>query len=98
MLLELIDYKNRRVAIFKKNLVELAEWEIKHAQVIDLFFFTNIKYQILMEPNEIFFLVRTTNNFVFDIFSSTSGKSTALWVEKLKIIEIKTLSSINEIK
>ncbi|XP_065226516.1 sorting nexin-6 isoform X2 [Planococcus citri] len=29
---ELIDYKNRRVEMFRKNLVDLAEWEIKHAQ------------------------------------------------------------------
>lgn len=31
--LELIDFKARRVSTFKKNLVELAELEIKHAEV-----------------------------------------------------------------
>lgn len=31
--LELIDFKARRVSTFNKNLLELAEWEIKHAQV-----------------------------------------------------------------
>lgn len=30
---ELIDFKARRVSTFNKNLLELAEWEIKHAQV-----------------------------------------------------------------
>lgn len=30
---ELTDYKTRRVAAFKKNLVELAELEVKHAKV-----------------------------------------------------------------
>ncbi|XP_050439174.1 sorting nexin-6 isoform X1 [Adelges cooleyi] len=29
---ELIDFKARRVSTFNKNLLELAEWEIKHAQ------------------------------------------------------------------
>lgn len=29
---ELIDFKNRRVIAFRKNLIDLAEWEIKHAQ------------------------------------------------------------------
>lgn len=32
-ILELIDFKARRVSTFNKNLLELAEWEIKHAQV-----------------------------------------------------------------
>lgn len=31
---ELIDFKTRRVAAFRKNLVELAELELKHAKVI----------------------------------------------------------------
>lgn len=31
--LELIDFKTRRVAAFRKNLVELAELELKHAKV-----------------------------------------------------------------
>lgn len=30
---ELVDFKSRRVADFRKNLVDLAELEIKHAQV-----------------------------------------------------------------
>jgi hypothetical protein len=30
---ELIDFKTRRVAAFRKNLVELAELELKHAKV-----------------------------------------------------------------
>lgn len=33
IILELIDFKARRVSTFNKNLLELAEWEIKHAQV-----------------------------------------------------------------
>lgn len=32
--LELTDFKGRRVAGFKKNLTELAELEVKHAKVI----------------------------------------------------------------
>lgn len=32
-ILELIDFKTRRVAAFKKNLADLAELEIKHAKV-----------------------------------------------------------------
>uniref|UniRef100_A0A8C8IRM9 Sorting nexin n=1 Tax=Oncorhynchus tshawytscha TaxID=74940 RepID=A0A8C8IRM9_ONCTS len=35
---ELIDFKTRRVAAFRKNLVELAELELKHAKVI--FYYT----------------------------------------------------------
>lgn len=31
---ELIDFKTRRVAAFRKNLVELAELELKHAKVV----------------------------------------------------------------
>lgn len=31
---ELIDFKTRRVAAFRKNLVELAELELKHAKVL----------------------------------------------------------------
>lgn len=31
--LELIDFKTRRVSAFRKNLVELAELELKHAKV-----------------------------------------------------------------
>nr|CAG4640837.1 EOG090X05NC [Eulimnadia texana] len=34
---ELVDFKTRRVAAFKKNLVELCELEIKHAKVCDKF-------------------------------------------------------------
>jgi len=30
---ELLDFKTRRVAAFKKNLIELTELEIKHAKV-----------------------------------------------------------------
>lgn len=30
---ELVDFKTRRVAAFRKNLVELAELELKHAKV-----------------------------------------------------------------
>lgn len=30
---ELIDFKARRIAAFRKNLVDLAELEIKHAKV-----------------------------------------------------------------
>jgi len=30
---ELVDFKKRRVAAFRKNLIELAELEIKHAKV-----------------------------------------------------------------
>lgn len=33
IVIELIDFKARRVSTFNKNLLELAEWEIKHAQV-----------------------------------------------------------------
>lgn len=33
IIIELIDFKARRVSTFNKNLLELAEWEIKHAQV-----------------------------------------------------------------
>lgn len=33
---ELIDFKTRRVAAFRKNLVELAELELKHAKVASL--------------------------------------------------------------
>lgn len=33
---ELIDFKTRRVAAFRKNLVELAELELKHAKVVSL--------------------------------------------------------------
>lgn len=33
LLLELTDFKTRRIAAFKKNLVELTELEIKHAKV-----------------------------------------------------------------
>lgn len=33
---ELIDFKTRRVAAFRKNLVELAELELKHAKVLSL--------------------------------------------------------------
>ena len=33
---ELIDFKTRRVAAFRKNLVELAELELKHAKVVPL--------------------------------------------------------------
>lgn len=33
-LAELIDFKTRRVAAFRKNLVELAELELKHAKVV----------------------------------------------------------------
>lgn len=33
MKVELIDFKTRRVAAFRKNLVELAELELKHAKV-----------------------------------------------------------------
>uniref|UniRef100_A0A8C9FLS8 Sorting nexin 6 n=1 Tax=Pavo cristatus TaxID=9049 RepID=A0A8C9FLS8_PAVCR len=36
---ELIDFKTRRVAAFRKNLVELAELELKHAKVIMVLFF-----------------------------------------------------------
>lgn len=36
-LLELLDFKTRRVAAFKKNLIELTELEIKHAKVSDFF-------------------------------------------------------------
>uniref|UniRef100_A0A8C5X0Z2 Sorting nexin 6 n=1 Tax=Malurus cyaneus samueli TaxID=2593467 RepID=A0A8C5X0Z2_9PASS len=35
---ELIDFKTRRVAAFRKNLVELAELELKHAKVIVILF------------------------------------------------------------
>ncbi|NXN38993.1 SNX6 protein, partial [Rhinoptilus africanus] len=35
---ELIDFKTRRVAAFRKNLVELAELELKHAKVILVLF------------------------------------------------------------
>lgn len=31
---ELVDFKTRRVAAFRKNLVELAELELKHAKVL----------------------------------------------------------------
>uniref|UniRef100_A0A670I3L3 Sorting nexin 6 n=1 Tax=Podarcis muralis TaxID=64176 RepID=A0A670I3L3_PODMU len=34
---ELIDFKTRRVAAFRKNLVELAELELKHAKVVIFF-------------------------------------------------------------
>jgi len=37
IILELIDFKARRVSTFNKNLLELAEWEIKHAQVTTYF-------------------------------------------------------------
>lgn len=30
---ELTDFKTRRVAAFKKNLIDLTEFEIKHAKV-----------------------------------------------------------------
>lgn len=33
---ELIDFKTRRVAAFRKNLVELAELELKHAKVLSI--------------------------------------------------------------
>lgn len=36
--IELIDFKTRRVAAFRKNLVELAELELKHAKVIMVLF------------------------------------------------------------
>uniref|UniRef100_A0A7M4FSV2 Sorting nexin n=1 Tax=Crocodylus porosus TaxID=8502 RepID=A0A7M4FSV2_CROPO len=35
---ELIDFKTRRVAAFRKNLVELAELELKHAKVTGIYF------------------------------------------------------------
>lgn len=35
---ELIDFKTRRVAAFRKNLVELAELELKHAKVTVILF------------------------------------------------------------
>lgn len=36
--LELLDFKTRRVAAFKKNLIELTELEIKHAKVSVMLF------------------------------------------------------------
>lgn len=36
MFTELIDFKTRRVAAFRKNLVELAELELKHTKVLRL--------------------------------------------------------------
>lgn len=37
--LELMDFKTRRVAAFKKNLIELTELEIKHAKVSAMLLF-----------------------------------------------------------
>lgn len=41
--LELLDFKTRRVAAFKKNLIELTELEIKHAKVKENFFLIKIR-------------------------------------------------------
>lgn len=39
-IIELMDFKTRRVTAFRKNLIELTELEIKHAKVkIFLYFF-----------------------------------------------------------
>jgi len=38
--LELLDFKTRRVAAFKKNLIELTELEIKHAKVSVMLIFS----------------------------------------------------------
>lgn len=48
--IELIDFKTRRVAAFRKNLVELAELELKHAKVIVILLAcisTDFKYYML---------------------------------------------------
>lgn len=36
MSLELITFKQKRIAAFRKNLIEMTELEIKHAKVSDL--------------------------------------------------------------
>lgn len=41
--LELLDFKTRRVAAFKKNLIELTELEIKHAKVSVMLLFSCIQ-------------------------------------------------------
>lgn len=41
---ELRDFKGRRVAAFKKNLIELAELELKHAKVGGLDVCTHISH------------------------------------------------------
>lgn len=41
--LELLDFKTRRVAAFKKNLIELTELEIKHAKVSVVSYFFKLK-------------------------------------------------------
>lgn len=40
--IELVDFKTRRVTAFRKNLIELTELEIKHAKVRMLLFCPNI--------------------------------------------------------
>lgn len=48
--LELLDFKTRRVAAFKKNLIELTELEIKHAKVsVDLFFLAEIIHESITD-------------------------------------------------
>ena len=43
---ELMDFKKRRVAAFKKNLVELCELELKHANVSQNSFFNSDELSI----------------------------------------------------
>uniref|UniRef100_A0A8C9RRA8 Sorting nexin n=1 Tax=Scleropages formosus TaxID=113540 RepID=A0A8C9RRA8_SCLFO len=45
---ELIDFKTRRVAAFRKNLVELAELELKHAKVISILVHVVLVFTLLL--------------------------------------------------
>ena len=48
---ELQDFKVRRIAHFKKNMVDLAELEIKHAKVNHVSQFNIIKYFLKTNKN-----------------------------------------------
>lgn len=53
-IIELMDFKTRRVTAFRKNLIELTELEIKHAKV-KIFF--NISFIIFFYLSFSFFFI-----------------------------------------
>lgn len=72
--LELLDFKTRRVAAFKKNLIELTELEIKHAKVSIMLLFFELYLNFAAYPEYIYVMFAVARGIAQEMFIRTSGR------------------------
>lgn len=72
--LELMDFKTRRVAAFKKNLIELTELEIKHAKVSAMLLFFELYLNFPAYQECIYIVFAVARGIAQEVFICTSGR------------------------